>query len=91
MNVGFGQILTLAAWLNGAGADNLAPEAITEQALAFKGPLALGSPVIQCGKYSEAPGVCNDHTQFYTWNGTGNPMTKTGDWVGPPEGWVAPN
>ena len=91
VNVGFGQILTLAAWLNGAGADNLAPAAITEQALAFKGPLALGSPVLQCGKYSEAPGVCNDHTQFYTWNGAGNPMTKTGDWVGPPEGWVAPN
>ena len=91
VNVGFGQILTLAAWLNGAGVDNLAPEAITEQALAFKGPLTLGSPVLQCGKYPEAPGVCNDHTQFYTWNGTGNPMTKTGDWVGPPEGWVAPN
>ncbi len=91
VNVGFGQILTLAKWLNGAGADNLAPEAIAEQMLAFEGPLALGSPVIQCGKYSEAPGVCNDHTQFYQWNGTGNPMTKAGDWVGPPEGWVAPS
>jgi branched-chain amino acid transport system substrate-binding protein len=91
VNVGFGQILTLAKWLNGAGVDNLVPEAITEQMLAFEGPLALGSPVIQCGKYPEAPGVCNDHTQFYQWNGTGNPMTKAGDWVGPPEGWVAPN
>jgi len=91
VNVGFGQMLTLANWMNGAGADNLTPKAITDQAHAFKGPLALGSPVITCGKYSEAPGVCNDHTQFYTWNGAGNPMTKTGDWVGPPEGWVAPS
>jgi branched-chain amino acid transport system substrate-binding protein len=91
VNVGFGQILTLAKWLNGAGIDNLTPEAITDQMLAFEGPLALGSPVIECGKYPEAPGVCNDHTQFYQWNGEGNPMTKAGDWVGPPEGWVAPN
>jgi branched-chain amino acid transport system substrate-binding protein len=91
VNVGFGQILTLAKWLNGAGTDNLAPAAITKQLLAFDGPLALGSPVIKCGKYSEAPGVCNDHTQFYQWNGSGTPMTKAGDWVGPPEGWVAPN
>ena len=91
VNVGFGQVLTLAKWLNGAGVDNLTPDAITEQLLAFEGPLALGSPVIKCGKYPEAPGVCNDHTQFYQWNGTGSPMTKAGDWVGPPEGWVAPN
>ena len=38
--------------------------------------------MIKCGKYPEAPAVCNDHTQFYQWNGTGNPMTKAGDWVG---------
>ena len=25
------------------------------------------------------------------WNGQGSPMTKAGDWVGPPEGWVAPS
>ena len=36
---------------------------------AFKGPLILGSPVLQCGKYPEAPGVCNDFTQFYKYNG----------------------
>jgi branched-chain amino acid transport system substrate-binding protein len=90
VNVGFGQMLTLAKWLNGAGADT-SPAAITKQLLAFAGPLALGSPVIKCGKYTEAPGVCNDHTQFYKWNGNGSPMSKAGDWVGPPEGWVAPN
>jgi len=91
VNVGFGQALTLAKWLNGAGADNITPATITDQAHAFAGPLALGSPVIKCGKYPEAPAVCNDHTQFYKWNGSGSPMSKAGDWVGPPEGWVAPN
>ena len=90
VNVGFGQMLTLAKWLNGAGSDT-SPAAINKQMLAFAGPLALGSPVIKCGKYPEAQGVCNDHTQFYKWNGNGSPMTKAGDWVGPPEGWVAPN
>jgi branched-chain amino acid transport system substrate-binding protein len=91
VNVGFGQVLTLAKWLNAAGADNLTPDAIVQQMHAFNGPLVLGSPVIKCGKYPEAPGVCNDHTQFYKWNGSGNPMTKAGDWVPPPDGWVAPN
>ena len=90
VNVGFGQMLTLAKWLNAAGTDT-SPAAINTQMLAFAGPLALGSPVIKCGKYPEAQGVCNDHTQFYKWNGNGSPMTKAGDWVGPPEGWVAPS
>ena len=91
VNVGFGQMLTLAKWLNAAGADNLTPDSIVKEMKAFKGPLILGSPVIKCGKYPKAPGVCNDHTQFYQWNGTGKPMTKAGDWVPPPDGWVAPN
>jgi len=91
VNVGFGQMLTLAKWMNAAGPDNLTPENIVTQMKAFNGPLVLGSPVIKCGKYTEAPGVCNDHTQFYQWNGSGQPMTKAGDWVPPPEGWVAPN
>lgn len=91
VNVGFGQMLTLAKWMNAAGADNLTPDAIVTQMHAFNGPLVLGSPVIKCGKYPKAPGVCNDHTQFYKWNGSGQPMTKAGDWVPPPDGWVAPN
>ena len=54
---------------------------------AFKGPLILGSPVLQCGKYPEAPGVCNDYTQFYKYNGAAE-WEHAGDFVGPPEGWV---
>jgi hypothetical protein len=93
VNVGFGEITTLAKWLNGLGPDNITTDGILQQMKAFTGPLALGSPVIKCGQYSDAPGVCNDHTQFYQYFGadaTPAPMQKAGDWVGPPEGWVAP-
>jgi hypothetical protein len=40
--------------------------------------------------YPEAPGVCNDHTQFYQYNGGDAGFEHVGDYYGPPEGWVAP-
>jgi branched-chain amino acid transport system substrate-binding protein len=88
--VGFGQVLTLARWLNAVGADNLASEAILDEMRSFGGPLILGSPVLDCGAYPEAPGVCNDHTQFYQYNGGDAGFEHVGDYYGPPEGWVAP-
>jgi branched-chain amino acid transport system substrate-binding protein len=87
--VGFGQVLTLARWLNSVGADGLSADAIVAEMKAFEGPLILGSPVLECGKYSEAPGVCNDYTQFYKYNGADG-FEHVGDFVPPPEGWVAP-
>ena len=85
--VGFGQTMTLAKFLNAIGPDDLTPEAVVEQMKAFEGPLILGSPVLQCGKYPEAPGVCNDYTQFYKYNGDGVWENASG-FVPPPEGWV---
>ena len=85
--VGFGQMMTLAKWLNAIGPDNLSSDSIVDEMKAFKGPLILGSPVLQCGKYPEAPGVCNDFTQFYKYNGDAR-WEQAGDFVGPPEGWV---
>ena len=85
--VGFGQMMTLAKWLNDIGPDKISTDSIVGEMKAFKGPLILGSPVLQCGKYSEAPGVCNDFTQFYKYNGN-NEWKLAGDFVGPPEGWV---
>ena len=86
--VGFGQMMTLAKWLNAIGPDNLSTDTIVKEMKAFKGPLILGSPVLQCGKYPEAPGVCNDYTQFYKYNGQADGWKLAGDFVGPPEGWV---
>lgn len=85
--VGFGQMMTLAKWLNAIGPDNISTDTIVAEMKAFKGPLILGSPVLQCGKYPKAPGVCNDFTQFYKYNGPDG-WKLAGGFVGPPEGWV---
>ena len=85
--VGFGQTLTAARWLNNIGPDTITTDAIVSEMEAFTGPLILGSPVLECGKYPEAPGVCNDYTQFYKYNGGGE-WELAGDFVGPPEGWT---
>ena len=86
--VGFGQAMTLAKWLNAIGPDNISTEAILEQMAAFEGPLILGSPVVECGKYPEAPGNCGDHTQFYRY--TGGAFEQASDFLPPPEGWESP-
>jgi branched-chain amino acid transport system substrate-binding protein len=85
--VGFGQMMTLAKWLNAIGPDKITSDTIVAQMKAFKGPLILGSPVLQCGKYPKAPAVCNDFTQFYKYDGKGA-WKLAGGFVGPPEGWV---
>jgi branched-chain amino acid transport system substrate-binding protein len=78
----FSQILTIAQWMNKLGADNVTPEAIAEQAKAFKGPLLLGPPTIQCGKYPDRPAICNDQAKFYTYEGKGVFKPASG-WLGP--------
>jgi branched-chain amino acid transport system substrate-binding protein len=87
--VGFGQMMTLAKWMNAAGGD-LAAEDIIAEMKAFEGPMILGSPVLDCGKYPEAPGVCNDHTQFFKYNGADEGFAPASGYYGPPEGWSAP-
>ena len=49
----------------------------------FKGPLALGAPALQCGKYTDAPAVCNDQVQFFNYGGQ-NKFTKVAGWLRPP-------
>ena len=86
--VGFGQMMTLGKWLNAVGGD-LAAADLTAEMKSFTGPMILGSPVLECEKYPEAPGVCNDHTQFYRYDGDGV-FTHAGDYYAPPEGWSPP-
>ena len=86
MLVGFGQAMTLAKWLNAIGPDNITTEAILEQMAAFEGPLILGSPVVDCGKYPEAPGNCGDHTQFYRYHRTGRSRTSAASCPRPRDG-----
>ena len=65
------EILTIVQWMNAIGPDKLSPESIAEQAKAFKGPLALGPPTVQCGEYPDAPAICNDQMKVFKYEGKG--------------------
>jgi branched-chain amino acid transport system substrate-binding protein len=77
-------VLTMIKFMNAVGADKLTPQAIAEQAKAFKGPLVFGAPQVQCGKYPDAPAVCNDQTQFFDYGGKGQFKNASG-FLRPPE------
>lgn len=81
--VSFAQVLTIIRFLNEVGYDNITPQAVLAKAKAFTGPLALGAPSLQCGKYSDAPAVCNDQIQFFNYSGQ-NKFTKVAGWLRPP-------
>src|SRR6476619_448012 len=68
--VAFSELLTTVRFLNEAGAD--------------KGTPALGSPKLQCGKYKNAPGICNDMFQAFTYKGK-FAFTRASGWIGPPK------
>lgn len=82
--VAFGQLLTTVRFLNEVGADKITPKAVLARAKAFKGPLALGSPKLQCGKYKAAPAICNDMFQAFTYQGK-FAFKRASGWIGPPK------
>jgi len=81
--VSFGSVLTTIKFLNEVGPDSLTPDAIVEKARSFTGPVALGAPELKCEKYPEAPGICNDRAQFFTYSGK-NQFDKAAEWLQPP-------
>ncbi len=81
--VEFGSVLTTIKFLNEVGADSLSTDAILEKARSFTGPVALGAPELQCEKYKDAPAICNDRTQFFTYSGK-NQFDKAAEWLQPP-------
>jgi branched-chain amino acid transport system substrate-binding protein len=84
--VAFGQLLTTVRFLNEASATSagITPKTVQARAKAFKGPLALGSPKLQCGKYKTAPGICNDMFQAFTYQGK-FAFKRASGWIGPPK------
>ena len=84
--VAFGQLLTTVRFLNEANASKtgITPKSVLARAKAFKGPLALGSPKLQCGKYKTAPAICNDMFQAFTYQGKFACKRASG-WIGPPK------
>jgi branched-chain amino acid transport system substrate-binding protein len=81
--VDFGQLLTVDKVLNQVGYAKLAPAAILAAAKAFKGPQALGAPALACGADPKAPGICNDRSQFFEYQGK-NAWVKAAGWLQPP-------
>jgi len=81
--VSFGQMLTTARFLNQLGYGHITPSAVLAKAKAFTGPVALGAPSLQCGKYPSAPAVCNDRTQFFLYKGK-HVFVKSAGWLQPP-------
>jgi branched-chain amino acid transport system substrate-binding protein len=75
----FHEMLTIFQWMNKIGPDKISEQTIAEQGKAFKGPQAWGAPTIECGKYPEAPGICNDQTKFYNYKGKGQ-FEPAGGW-----------
>jgi branched-chain amino acid transport system substrate-binding protein len=81
--VAFAQVMTTIKFLNEIGYDKITPQTVLAKAKEFKGPLALGAPALQCGKYTDAPAVCNDQVQFFNYGGQ-NKFTKVAGWLRPP-------
>lgn len=80
--LGWSTILTYAKVLNAVGADKITPSSVTEELKKFTGPVIMGAAEVQCGKYQDAPAVCNDQSRFYQYEGKGGfkPLT---DWIRP--------
>ena len=83
--VAFGQLLTTVRFLNEAnsGKGGITSKTVLARAKAFRGPLALGPPTIQCGKYKSAPGICNDMFQAFSYKGKFQ-FARASGWIGPP-------
>jgi branched-chain amino acid transport system substrate-binding protein len=81
--VTFGQVLTTARFLNQLGYGHITPSTVLAKAKSFTGPVALGAPALDCGKYPTAPGICNDRTQFFLYKGK-HAFVKTAGWLQPP-------
>ncbi|HEY6797291.1 MAG TPA: ABC transporter substrate-binding protein, partial [Kineosporiaceae bacterium] len=77
------EILTYAKMFNAIGADRVTPQAVTSQLQQFTGPVVMGAPEVKCGKYTDAPAVCNDRSKFYTYQGKGA-FTPVAGWLEPP-------
>jgi branched-chain amino acid transport system substrate-binding protein len=80
----FSDVLATVKILNGIGSADLSADSIGAAAKQFKGPIIMGPPNLQCGKYPSSPGVCNDQTQFFDYEGKGK-FKRVAGWLKPPK------
>ncbi|HEY1777728.1 MAG TPA: ABC transporter substrate-binding protein [Solirubrobacteraceae bacterium] len=79
----WGQIFTIAQFMNEIGYNKLSPAAITAKAKAFKGPLLEGGALLHCGKYRSVPAACSDGNYFFKYEGNGA-WNRVSGWTEPP-------
>ena len=77
------QILTIDQWLNKIGYSKLSPAALSAQAKSFKGPIMLGPPSEDCGKYPTLPASCSDSLDFFQYKGN-SVFNRVGGWESAP-------
>jgi branched-chain amino acid transport system substrate-binding protein len=83
--LGWTTILTYAKMFNSVGADKVSAGTVGPALKAFHGPVIMGAPEVTCGKYADAPAVCNDQSRFYQYQGKGQFQPLTG-WLRPVAG-----
>jgi branched-chain amino acid transport system substrate-binding protein len=82
--IAFGQVLTLAKFMNALGPTHVTPAGIEAKLQAFKGPLIMGAPTINCGGNPAIPAACSFSAQFFNYHGKGD-FTRAAGWLGPPK------
>jgi branched-chain amino acid transport system substrate-binding protein len=75
-------VLTYTKIFNAIGADKITAAKVATGLKSFTGPVVMGAPQVQCGKYPDAPAVCNDQSKFYQYKGKGEFQPLTG-WLRP--------
>ena len=78
----WGLVMTFARFLNLGGGAKATASTIAAQARSFTGPMLLGGPVIKCGKYKSAPGLCGAETRNFLSLGGGQFRAVSG-WLEP--------
>ena len=88
---GFGEVTTIAKLATEIlkAHKKLTPLAVFAAGRAFKGPVALGAPHLDCGGFKGAPATCNDLDRFYQ-NVAPTVMKPLGSWISSPKVFTPP-
>jgi len=84
----FGQVMTIAQFMNTIGYSKLTGAAVENTLKSWKGPLLLGGPNINCGEYKFEPGGCSDGNYFFQYQGNGK-WARVSPWLHPPTALIA--
>jgi branched-chain amino acid transport system substrate-binding protein len=85
--IAWGQVLATAKVMNSLPLSKLTPANLDKAWRAFKGPVPLGSPTINCdGKLIPGqPSACSNEATFNTYEGNGAWKVTSPQWLGPPK------